>query len=88
MLSKLWNGIQTSSRCESSLKYSARAAHCGARMMSKLGSRNSRRSFAETTSATKKPTTSPQTMFCAPTRKSQPATEKSTYVSRQKALNF
>ena len=62
---------------ESPLEYSARAAHCGMRMMSKAGSRKSRKSLAETTSAMKKPTTSPQTIFCAPTRKSQPPASKS-----------
>jgi hypothetical protein len=52
-------------------KISARAAHCGIRITSKRGSRNSRSSRAETTSAKKRPTTSPQMICWAPTLKSQ-----------------
>src|SRR5665213_452520 len=56
------------SKCESPVVYSARAAHCGMRVTSKPGNRESRMSRAETTSAKYRPTTSPHTICCAPTR--------------------
>jgi hypothetical protein len=47
------------------------------RMMSKLGSRNSRSSSAETTSAKKSPTTSPHTILLRAETKVPVAAEKS-----------